>query len=332
MRTNLRAAARGDRRADGAGADLAGALQERVHPEGRRDRREGASRRRARDPGRLPGGGHGSDEPRGARRRLRRRRIGEVAVRRTRRRLPVRPAGSRSGRSSRASSAGPRTRARSSSRPARSTTPDAPERFQSGTPNVPALYSCRAGYEIVGGDWRRRDSREVAAADAAASSISRARPASGSIRRRPTPSAAAPSSSTCPDGEAVRAELIRRGVIVDHRPGAGIRMAPHFYNTIDEIEHAMEELESLIPNPSSLIRESPNPRIPESRSRIARSRVPRAGEKYRRASIDAICRDGPARQDSGRSLYGYQPACVEESRRCLSIGISGWTSRNRSRR
>ena len=28
---------------------------------------------------------------------------------------------------------------------------DAPERFQSGTPNVPALYSARAGYEIVAG-------------------------------------------------------------------------------------------------------------------------------------------------------------------------------------
>ena len=26
---------------------------------------------------------------------------------------------------------------------------DAPERFQSGTPNVPALYAARAGYEIV---------------------------------------------------------------------------------------------------------------------------------------------------------------------------------------
>src|SRR6185295_3855491 len=26
---------------------------------------------------------------------------------------------------------------------------DAPERFQSGTPNVPSLYSARAGYEIV---------------------------------------------------------------------------------------------------------------------------------------------------------------------------------------
>ena len=58
-------------------------------------------------------------------------------------------------------------------------------------------------------------------------------------------------------------ELIRRAVIVDHRPGAGIRMAPHFYNTMDEIEQAMTVLEevaqsrsSLIPNPSSLV---PNP-------------------------------------------------------------------------
>ena len=51
-----------------------------------------------------------------------------------------------------------------------------------------------------------------------------------------------------PNGEAVTAELIRRGVIVDYRPGAGIRMAPHFYNTLDEIEHAMEVLESLIPD------------------------------------------------------------------------------------
>ena len=31
----------------------------------------------------------------------------------------------------------------------RSSTPTAPERFQSGTPNVPALYAARAGYEIV---------------------------------------------------------------------------------------------------------------------------------------------------------------------------------------
>ena len=41
---------------------------------------------------------------------------------------------------------------------------------------------------------------------------------------------------------AVADELIRRGVIVDYRPGAGIRMAPHFYNTDAEIDHAMATL------------------------------------------------------------------------------------------
>jgi kynureninase len=45
-----------------------------------------------------------------------------------------------------------------------------------------------------------------------------------------------------PDGYAVTQELIRREVIVDYRPGAGIRMSPHFYNTVAEIEHAMDVL------------------------------------------------------------------------------------------
>ena len=28
--------------------------------------------------------------------------------------------------------------------------------------------------------------------------------------------------------------LIARGIVVDHRPGVGIRVSPHFYNTLDE--------------------------------------------------------------------------------------------------
>ena len=35
-------------------------------------------------------------------------------------------------------------------------------------------------------------------------------------------------------------------MIVDHRPGAGIRMAPHFYNTEQEIDHAMATLGELV--------------------------------------------------------------------------------------
>ena len=45
-----------------------------------------------------------------------------------------------------------------------------------------------------------------------------------------------------PNGAAVADELMRRDVIIDHRPGAGIRMAPHFYNTSAEIDHAMDTL------------------------------------------------------------------------------------------
>ena len=46
-----------------------------------------------------------------------------------------------------------------------------------------------------------------------------------------------------PGGEAVADELLRRDVIVDYRPGAGIRIAPHFYNTEEEIDHAVRTLD-----------------------------------------------------------------------------------------
>jgi kynureninase len=49
-----------------------------------------------------------------------------------------------------------------------------------------------------------------------------------------------------PNGAHAADELIRRGVIVDYRPGAGIRIAPHFYNTEEEIDRAVGELEQVV--------------------------------------------------------------------------------------
>ena len=49
-----------------------------------------------------------------------------------------------------------------------------------------------------------------------------------------------------PGAEAVTRELLARGVIVDHRPGAGIRLAPHFYSTEAEIDHALAVLDELV--------------------------------------------------------------------------------------
>ncbi len=120
-----------------------------------------------------------------------------------------------------------------------------PERFQSGTPNVPSLYSARAGYEIV-----------------AAIGVPAIRERSLTLTRRLIDAALAagyrlntPTSDRerggsviidVANGAAAADELIRRGVIVDYRPGAGIRVAPHFYNTEAEIDHAVAALREIV--------------------------------------------------------------------------------------
>jgi kynureninase len=44
----------------------------------------------------------------------------------------------------------------------------------------------------------------------------------------------------------VNDELIRRRFIVDYRPPLGIRIAPHFYNTMEEIDAVMEEMQKIL--------------------------------------------------------------------------------------
>jgi len=49
-----------------------------------------------------------------------------------------------------------------------------------------------------------------------------------------------------PNGKAVAAELIRRKFMVDFRPGAGVRMAPHFYTTDEECESVIAQMAEII--------------------------------------------------------------------------------------
>ena len=118
----------------------------------------------------------------------------------------------------------------------------APERFQSGTPNVPSLYSARAGYEIVA-------SIGVPAIRARSLALTRrlidAALAAGFRLNTPTDDRERGGSVIIDvpnGGQKIADELIRRGVIIDYRPGAGIRMAPHFYNTEAEIDRAIATL------------------------------------------------------------------------------------------
>ena len=110
---------------------------------------------------------------------------------------------------------------------------------------MPSLYSARAGYEIVA-------SIGVPAIRERSLALTRrlidAAQAAGYRLNTPTGDHERGGSVIIdvPDGSAVADALIRQGVIIDYRPGAGIRMAPHFYNTEAEIDHVMETLREIV--------------------------------------------------------------------------------------
>ena len=49
-----------------------------------------------------------------------------------------------------------------------------------------------------------------------------------------------------PEGAAVYAELESRGVLGDFRPGAGIRLGPHFFTTDDELRFAVGQIVEIV--------------------------------------------------------------------------------------
>ncbi len=48
-----------------------------------------------------------------------------------------------------------------------------------------------------------------------------------------------------PNGYEVTKELSRRDFLVDYRPGAGIRVAPHFYTKDEELDLIIREIREI---------------------------------------------------------------------------------------
>jgi kynureninase len=48
------------------------------------------------------------------------------------------------------------------------------------------------------------------------------------------------------ESAAVYAELEERAILCDYRPGAGIRIGPHFFNTDDEIRLVVEQITDIL--------------------------------------------------------------------------------------
>jgi kynureninase len=118
-------------------------------------------------------------------------------------------------------------------------------RFLNGTPNVPAMYSARSGYEIV---------QEIGVASIRAKStrqtqllIALADDAGLTVRSPRNPDLRGGTVILdLPHGKEVTAELGRRNILVDYRPGAGVRIAPHFYTSDEEVAHTIHEMKSIV--------------------------------------------------------------------------------------
>jgi len=115
------------------------------------------------------------------------------------------------------------------------------ERFLHGSPSIPALYAARSGYKIINEigvpaireKSVRQTTRLIDLADEAGFKVTSPR---DPARRGGTVTIAVDHAA------AVTKELVRREVIVDYRPGAGVRISPHFYTTDDEVEQVIKEM------------------------------------------------------------------------------------------
>ncbi|HEX4749045.1 MAG TPA: aminotransferase class V-fold PLP-dependent enzyme [Bryobacteraceae bacterium] len=117
-------------------------------------------------------------------------------------------------------------------------------RFLNGTPGIPALYSARTGYEIVGqvgleairAKSIRQTQRLIDLADDAEIAVRSCR----DVQTR-----GGVVVLDVANGKEITRELARREILVDYRPGAGIRIAPHFYSADEELDYAISQIRSI---------------------------------------------------------------------------------------
>jgi len=118
-------------------------------------------------------------------------------------------------------------------------------RWLNGTPPIPALYAAiegprtlrRAGIDAIRAKSTHQTSRLIALADARGYKVTAPR---DDAHRGGTVALDVPHSY------GVAQALLANDVIVDYRPNAGIRIAPHFYTSDAELERAVEMIDAIL--------------------------------------------------------------------------------------
>jgi kynureninase len=118
---------------------------------------------------------------------------------------------------------------------------EGPRRFWTGTPGIPSYVAARPGYEIVAAIGvaaiREKSLRQTARLIAWADEFG---------FRLVSPRADARRGGTVvldlPNAASVCQALLQGEVLCDHRPGVGLRLAPHFYTRDDEVDEVMKRV------------------------------------------------------------------------------------------
>jgi kynureninase len=127
--------------------------------------------------------------------------------------------------------------------PIRYTSP--PYKFMTGTSNIAALYAARpglrmireAGIDAIREKSKRQTARLIELADAREWRVNTPRhpeQRGGTV------------SIDMPNAKEVCAELLKRDVVVDWRPKAGVRMSPHFYTKDEELDSALATMDDIL--------------------------------------------------------------------------------------
>lgn len=133
-------------------------------------------------------------------------------------------------------------------------------RWLGGTPVVPALYAAlegprivrEAGLAVIREKSQRQTARLIALADERGY---RAHVPRDPARRGGTV------AFDVPHGGEVAQELLRRNIVIDYRPGAGIRVAPHFYTSDQEVESVVGEIDEIVRTGAWRAFEGARPRV-----------------------------------------------------------------------
>ena len=118
-------------------------------------------------------------------------------------------------------------------------------RWLGGTPVIPALFAAtegprilrEAGMDAVRAKSLRQTSRLIELADA--------RGFPTAVPREPARRGGTVAFDV-PHAREVAQALLARDVVIDFRPGAGIRVAPHFYTTDDELDAAVAAIDEIL--------------------------------------------------------------------------------------